>query len=77
MLQPIISSSLDFNRFFPVQHKKTESFFMMNVVENKDFDVAANNEKFICYPIQEDGQTKAVAKFIFLKEELQPIPLLL
>ena len=50
---------------------------MMNVVENKDFDVAANNEKFICYPIPEDGQTNAIAKFIFLKEELQPIPLLL
>jgi len=63
--------------FFPVHHKKTESFFMMNVVENKGFDVAANNEKIICYPIPEDGQTNAIAKFIFLKEELQPIPLLL
>jgi len=77
MLQPVLSSNLDFNRFFPVQHKKTETFFILNVVENKDFDVAANNEEFICYPIPEDGKDNTIAKFIFLKEELQPIPLML
>jgi len=77
MLVPMLAINIDFNQFFPVQHKKTETFFMLNVVENNDSDVAANNEPFICYPITDEGQTSKLTKFIFLKEELQPIPLLL
>ena len=65
MFVPFLSTNLDFNRFFPVQHKKTDNYFILNVVENRDFDEAANHEKFICYAIPKDGKTDTVPRFIF------------
>jgi len=77
MFQPVLFSNLDFNQYFPVQHKTTHNFFVLNVDENKDFDVADNSDKFLCYLVQENSPTEFTAKFIFPKEELQPIMLLL
>jgi hypothetical protein len=77
MFQPLLSSNLDFNQYFPVQHKTTYNYFVLNVDENKDFDVADNSDKFLCYLVQENGSTVAAVKFIFQKDELQPIMLLL
>ena len=75
MFQPVLSSNLDFNQYFPVQHKTTYNLFVLNVEENKDFDVADNSDKFLCYLVQENGPIEPTAKFIFQKDELQPIML--
>ena len=70
-------SKLDVNSFFPVQHQLTDAYFAFNVLENIDYDLATDVDKFLCYPVNEEGILDLQSKYIFLKGDIRPIPLLL
>lgn len=77
MKVPELFTNLDFTRFFPVQHKRTEAYFAIDVTENMDFDIATHADRFFCYRITDQNHPATLPKFIFTKAELQPVPLLL
>ena len=70
-------SGLDFFRFFPVQHKATEAYYVIDVMENPDFDEASQKVKFRCYPVSKTTKRASVSCVVLTREVLQPIPLML
>ena len=70
-------SGLDFTRFFPVQHKATDAYYVIDVTENPDFDEATQKDKFRCYPVKKASKRATVSCVVLTREVLQPIPLML
>lgn len=67
---------VDFDTYCPIKLKNSDKYFVFNVAGNSDFDNAGQFEKFTCYPVKQNGGVDLEAAHIFVKEEIQSIPVL-
>jgi hypothetical protein len=67
---------IDFDTYCPIKLKSSENYYVFNVEGNSDFDNAGQSEKFTCYPVKQNGEIDLTSAQVFIKEEIQSIPVL-
>ncbi|WP_146898922.1 hypothetical protein [Adhaeribacter aerolatus] len=65
---------VDFNTYCPIMLKNSDEYFVFDVAGNVDFDNAKQFEKFTCYPVKQNGEIDLSTVRVFIKEDLQSIP---
>ena len=65
---------VDFDTYCPIKLKSRDEYFVFNVEGNADFDNAKHFEEFTCYPVKQSGEIDLTTVHIFVKDEIQSIP---